>query len=90
RGSAVAAWCNLWNDSKRGSSTLTMQLSGLLSDTPRGSGQSSLPQKPAQALTPQRPPRGRRKLQILEAYRNLRPLAGETVGHAAMSHALFG
>ncbi|KOT16128.1 penicillin-binding protein 1C [Burkholderia mallei] len=90
RGIAGAAWGNLWNERTRGASTVTMQLAGLLSDTPRRSGQRSLPQKAAQAMNALRLERGWRKDQILEAYLNLVPFRGETVGLDAMSHALFG
>ncbi|MCS3392067.1 transglycosylase domain-containing protein [Burkholderia thailandensis] len=90
RGIAGAAWGNLWNERTRGASTVTMQLAGLLSDTPRRSGQRSLPQKAVQAMDALRLERGWRKDQILEAYLNLVPFRGETVGLDAMSHALFG
>ncbi|WP_063533985.1 transglycosylase domain-containing protein [Burkholderia sp. MSMB1589WGS] len=90
RGIAGAAWGNLWNERTRGASTVTMQLAGLLSDTPRRSGQRSLPQKAVQAMNALRLERGWRKDQILEAYLNLVPFRGETVGLDAMSHALFG
>ncbi|WP_436407981.1 penicillin-binding protein 1C [Burkholderia oklahomensis] len=90
RGIAGAAWGNLWNERTRGASTVTMQLAGLLSDAPRRSGQRSLPQKAAQAMNALRLERGWRKDQILEAYLNLVPFRGETVGLDAMSHALFG
>ncbi|AGZ32309.1 penicillin-binding protein 1C [Burkholderia pseudomallei NCTC 13179] len=90
RGIAGAAWGNLWNERTRGASTVTMQLAGLLSDTSRRSGQRSLPQKAAQAMNALRLERGWRKDQILEAYLNLVPFRGETVGLDAMSHALFG
>ena len=38
------------NERTRGASTVTMQLAGLLSDSPRRSGQRSLPQKASQAV----------------------------------------
>ncbi|AOJ04413.1 penicillin-binding protein 1C [Burkholderia mayonis] len=90
RGIAGAAWGNLWNERTRGASTVTMQLAGLLSDAPRRSGQRSLPQKAVQAMNALRLERSWRKDQILEAYLNLVPFRGETVGLDAMSHALFG
>lgn len=90
RGIAGAAWGNLWNERTRGASTVTMQLAGLLSDSPRRSGQRSLPQKAAQAMNALLLERGWRKDQILEAYLNLVPFRGETVGLAALSQVLFG
>ncbi|MGU7770601.1 penicillin-binding protein 1C [Burkholderia sp. MR1-5-21] len=90
RGIAGAAWGNLWNERTRGASTVTMQLAGLLGDSPRRSGQRSLPQKASQAVNALLLERGWRKDQILEAYLNLVPFRGETIGLDAMSHALFG
>ncbi|MET5019964.1 biosynthetic peptidoglycan transglycosylase, partial [Burkholderia pseudomallei] len=90
RGMGGAAWGIGWNERSRGASTVTMQLAGLLSVTPRRSGQRSLPQKAAQAMNALRLERGWRKDQILEAYLNLVPFRGESVGLDAMSHALFG
>ena len=49
RGIAGAAWATR-NERTRGASTVTMQLAGLLSDSPRRSGQRSLPQKASQAV----------------------------------------
>ncbi|MBU9678409.1 penicillin-binding protein 1C [Burkholderia multivorans] len=89
RGIAGAAWGNLWNERTRGASTVTMQLAGLLGDAPRRSGQRSLPQKAAQAMNALRLERSWRKDQILEAYLNLVPFRGETVGLAALSQVLF-
>lgn len=90
RGIAGAAWGNLWNARTRGASTVTMQLAGLLGDSPRRSGQRSLPQKATQAMNALLLERGWRKDQILEAYLNLVPFRGETVGLAALSQVLFG
>ncbi|WP_323120402.1 penicillin-binding protein 1C [Burkholderia alba] len=90
RGIAGAAWANLWNERTRGASTVTMQLAGLLGDTPRRSGQRSLPQKAGQAVNALWLERSWRKDQILEAYLNLVPFRGETVGLAALSQTLFG
>lgn len=90
RGIAGAAWGNLWNERTRGASTVTMQLAGLLGDTPRRSGQRSLPQKAGQAIDALWLERAWRKDQILEAYLNLVPFRGETVGLAALSQTLFG
>ncbi|KAB0638566.1 penicillin-binding protein 1C [Burkholderia latens] len=90
RGIAGAAWGNLWNERTRGASTVTMQLAGLLGDSPRRSGQRSLPQKATQAMNALLLERRWRKDQILEAYLNLVPFRGETVGLAALSQVLFG
>ncbi|CAG9250324.1 Multimodular transpeptidase-transglycosylase [Paraburkholderia unamae] len=90
RGAAAAAWANLWNTRTRGASTVTMQLTGLLDDDPKHSGQRSLTQKAVQAVDALRLERDWRKDQILEAYLNLVPFRGETVGLAALSQTLFG
>ncbi|HEY4804346.1 MAG TPA: penicillin-binding protein 1C [Paraburkholderia sp.] len=90
RGAAAAAWANLWNTRTRGASTVTMQLTGLLDDAPLHSGQRSLAQKAGQAVDALRLERSWRKDQILEAYLNLVPFRGETVGLSALSQTLFG
>lgn len=90
RGAAAAAWANLWNTRTRGASTVTMQLAGLLDDDPKRSGQRSFGQKAVQAVDALRLERSWRKDQILEAYLNLVPFRGETVGLAAISQTLFG
>lgn len=90
RGTAAAAWANLWNTRTRGASTVTMQLAGLLDEEPKHSGQRSLGQKAVQAVDALRLERTWRKDQILEAYLNLVPFRGETVGLASMSQMLFG
>ncbi len=90
RGIAGAAWANLWNSRTRGASTVTMQLAGLLGDTSRHSGQRSLPQKAGQAIDALWLERTWRKDRILEAYLNLVPFRGETVGLSALSWSLFG
>ncbi|MDN7528869.1 penicillin-binding protein 1C [Burkholderia orbicola] len=90
RGIAGAAWGNLWNERTRGASTVTMQLAGLLNDSPRRSGQRSLPQKATQAVNALWLERSWRKDQILEAYLNLVPFRGETIGLGALSQVLFG
>ncbi|WP_242539980.1 penicillin-binding protein 1C [Trinickia mobilis] len=90
RGVAGAAWGNLWNTRTRGASTVTMQLTGLLDDDPKRSGQRSIAQKTAQAASALWLERTWRKDQILEAYLNLVPFRGETVGLAALSQTLFG
>ncbi|HVE08952.1 MAG TPA: penicillin-binding protein 1C [Paraburkholderia sp.] len=90
RGAAAAAWANLWNTRTRGASTVTMQLSGLLAEQRERSGQRSLAQKAGQALDALRLERSWRKDQILEAYLNLVPFRGETIGLSALSLTLFG
>ena len=90
RGVAGAAWGNLWNTRTRGASTVTMQLTGLLDDDPKHSGQRSIAQKATQAASALWLERTWRKDQILEAYLNLVPFRGETVGLAALSQTLFG
>ncbi|MEM5326206.1 penicillin-binding protein 1C [Paraburkholderia sp. JHI2823] len=90
RGAAAAAWANLWNTRTRGASTVTMQLTGLLDDDPKHSGQRSLAQKAGQAVDALRLERSWRKDQILEAYLNLVPFRGEAVGLSALSQTLFG
>ena len=90
RGAAAAAWANLWNTRTRGASTVTMQLTGLLDDDPKHSGQRSLAQKAVQAVDALRLESSWRKDQILEAYLNLVPFRGESVGLSALSQMLFG
>ena len=90
RGAAGAAWANLWNTRTRGASTVTMQLTGLLDDDPQRSGQRSITQKAGQAVNALWLERSWRKDQILEAYLNLVPFRGETIGLSAISMTLFG
>lgn len=90
RGAAGAAWANLWNTRTRGASTVTMQLTGLLDDEPQRSGQRSIVQKAGQAVNALWLERTWRKNQILEAYLNLVPFRGETIGLSALSMTLFG
>lgn len=88
-GAAAAAWANLWNTRTRGASTVTMQLTGLLNDEPERSGRRSIVQKAGQAVGALWLERTWRKDQILEAYLNLVPLRGETIGLSALSSTLF-
>ena len=96
RAVSAAAWGNLWNTRTRGASTLTMQLAGLLDDpgTPgslrAGTGGRSVAQKLGQAVVAQRLEASWRKDQILEAYLNLVPFRGETVGVDALARTVFG
>lgn len=87
----AAAWGNLWNKRTRGASTITMQLAGLLDEDWRaGPGGRSVGQKIGQAWTAGSLERNWRKDQILEAYLNLVPFRGESVGIDALSRTLFG
>ncbi|WP_306564347.1 penicillin-binding protein 1C [Aquabacterium sp.] len=87
---AGSAWANLWNQRTRGASTVTMQLAGLLSEAPSsGASRRNWSQKVSQAWHAGQLERQWRKSDILEAYLNLVPFRGETVGLAAMSQTLF-
>jgi penicillin-binding protein 1C len=76
---------------KRGASTLTMQLAGLLDASLErpATGRGPL-QKTAQALAALKLERQWSKAEILEAYLNYAPFRGEWVGIAAASQLLFG
>lgn len=87
---AGSAWANLWNQRTRGASTVTMQLAGLLNEAePVGMARRNWPQKMMQAWRAGQLEKQWRKSDILEAYLNLVPFRGETVGLAAMSQTLF-
>jgi penicillin-binding protein 1C len=90
RGAAAAAWGNLWNTRTRGASTVTMQLTGLLDDERQRSGHRNVTEKAKQAVGALWLERSWRKDQILEAYLNLVPFRGETIGLSALSITLFG
>ena len=78
-------------NSKRGASTLTMQLAGLLEqDLSQRKGGRSFLQKIDQAATALAIERSWTKGQILEAYLNRVPLRGELVGVPVASEVLFG
>jgi len=85
-----AAWKNFWNGGKRGASTLTMQLAGLLEEDNQRRGRRSLFDKLTQSATALRIERNWTKQQILEGYLNLVSYRGELQGIAAMSRGLFG
>lgn len=89
-----ALWHNLWYDHKRGASTLSMQLAGLLDPDlalgRNGAPRRSLGQKWDQALAAQALEARWTKEQILEAYLNLAPFRGDLQGVHAASRALFG
>ncbi|MGF7189836.1 penicillin-binding protein 1C [Robbsia andropogonis] len=90
RGAVGAAWANLWNTRTRGASTVTMQLAGLLDDDRRHAGRRTWTDKADQAWEALQLERHWRKDQILEAYLNLVPFRGETIGLDALSRTLFG
>ncbi len=89
-----ALWHNLWYDHKRGASTLTMQVAGLL-DPALALGRNGLPrrsigQKWDQALAARTLEAHWTKEQILEAYLNLAPFRGDLQGVHAAARVLFG
>jgi penicillin-binding protein 1C len=76
---------------RRGASTITMQLAGLVDpQLGRGPGGRSLVQKADQAAAALAIERRWSKGQVLEAWLNLVPMTGELVGVPAASRALFG
>jgi len=87
-------WHNLLHDNKRGGSTLTMQLAGLLDPAiaiPAAPGaRRSVGQKWDQGLAAQELEAHWSKAQILEAYLNLAPFRGDLQGVHAASAVLFG
>ncbi|KAF7599916.1 MAG: hypothetical protein CGU29_04780 [Candidatus Dactylopiibacterium carminicum] len=91
---AGAAWQNLWGDTTRGASTLTMQLAGLLDPELRlpkdHGGRRSLSQKWDQGVAALALEEQWSKAQILEAYLNLAPFRGDLQGITAASELLFG
>lgn len=90
---ASAAWQNLWG-SRRGASTLTMQLAGLLDPAlrlPAARGaRRSVGQKWDQGLAAVALEKQWSKAQIFEAYLNLAPFRGDLQGVGAASEILFG
>jgi penicillin-binding protein 1C len=91
RGFAGAAWDNLSGGKRRGASTLTMQLAGLLDEDLRaGAGGRSLAQKWRQARAALAlEAHGWTKREILEAYLNLASFRGELQGVHAAARGLF-
>jgi len=87
---AAAAWANLRHTSRRGASTLSMQLAGLLNADlrPQG-GRRSWRQKWLQVRAARQLEAHWSKDEILEAYLNLVPLRGELVGVDALARTLF-
>jgi penicillin-binding protein 1C len=91
RAVSSAAWGNLFNQKTRGASTLTMQLVGLLDDDLKSKKAGrTFTKKVEQSISAEWLERKWRKDQILEAYLNLAPFRGETVGIDALSQTLFG
>lgn len=94
RAFAGSLWHNLWYDRKRGASTLSMQLAGLLDPELAlgrdGAPRRSIGQKWDQALAAQALEARWTKEQILEAYLNLAPFRGDLQGVHAAARALFG
>lgn len=87
---AASAWGNLWSERRRGASTLTMQLAGMLIDEEKRRGRRNVFEKVGQAAGALQLERSWRKDEILEAYLNLTAFRGELRGVGAMSTGLFG
>ena len=88
---ASASLRRVAGEKKRGASTLTMQLAGLIDPRlTRGRNGRSWSQKVDQAWLALQIERRWRKEEILEAYLNLAPFRGELVGIAAAAQVLFG
>jgi penicillin-binding protein 1C len=86
-----AIWENLAEHERRGASTLTMQLVGLLEpDLRRAADGRSFKQKWQQIVAARELEKTWTKAQILEAYLNLVNFRGELSGIAAASEAMFG
>lgn len=89
-----AAWQNLWGHTKRGASTLTMQLAGLLEPNLRlpgkGTARRNLSQKWDQSVAALELEKHWSKEQILETYLNLAPFRGDIEGVGAASQILLG
>jgi len=91
RGLAGAVWDNVSDGKRRGASTITMQLAGLLDGNLRaGAGGRSLSQKWRQARAALALEKhGWTKHEILEAYLNLASFRGELQGVHAAARGLF-
>lgn len=91
RAVGAAAWGNLWHEKTRGASTISMQLVGLIDEDLRpGRRGRTLLQKFGQAVAARLLDGRWRKDEILEAYLNLAPFRGDTIGIDALSRSLFG
>ena len=93
RAFVAALWQNLWYERKRGASTLSMQLAGLLDPALHPSsdhgGRRTIGQKWDQSLAAGELEASWSKEQILEAYLNLVYFRGRLQGIAAASWGLF-
>ncbi len=88
-GAAGLRW--MVGDRRRGASTISMQVAGLLrADSREGGGHRTLPQKWRQMRLAWALDRQWSKAEILEAYLNLATFRGELQGIAAASSVLFG
>lgn len=84
-----AFWDNLSNKYRRGASTITMQLVGLIYKDFAVSGRRTYSDKIQQARLALNLERTWTKAQVLEAYLNLAPLKGELIGIDAVSKTVF-
>ncbi|MFW7342838.1 penicillin-binding protein 1C [Pollutimonas sp. H1-120] len=90
RAMAAAAWDTLAHERRRGASTLSMQLLGLIDERfQRGPQGRGIMQKIDQAIEARRLEEQWSKPRILEAYLNLAAFRGELIGVDAVSRVLF-
>ena len=91
RAIAAAAWGMVFGQGRRGASTLTMQLGGLLNNDREGQGSQrrSIAQKFDQIESARGLEQHWNKQQIFEAYLNLASFRGEIVGVDALARVLF-
>ena len=87
---AASAWQNARSSTKRGGSTLTMQLAAQLDPALRPAGRRGLALKWRQMNAAWEIERSWTKSQILEVYLNLAVYRGELTGIRAASRGLFG
>ncbi len=80
---------NIFSDSKRGASTITMQLASMLEGRPRSAGRRSIEQKWGQIEAARELERTWTKDQVLEAYLNLVTFRRELQGITAASRGIF-
>lgn len=86
---AAAAWQWVGGGPRRGASTLSMQLVGMLDRRLRASGTRTMAQKVRQVVQAWALERRWSKDEIFEAYLNLAPFRGELVGADAAARVLF-
>ncbi|MGB3288910.1 MAG: penicillin-binding protein 1C [Burkholderiaceae bacterium] len=87
---AAAAWDTLAHERRRGASTISMQLLGLIDERfKRGPQGRGIMQKMEQAIAAQDLEERWSKPAILEAYLNLAAFRGELIGVDALAHVLF-